>query len=329
MWKITEKAGRLLYKPADKIWTKTYAWKDVKKLDEFLNTGTNYDNWTLQNKIFKDKKDKVLISKSEKKEDKEDTCDKIPAGIYENILVDHQDYLSPMKLRANEDILKLVNLNSIVSEVEKFKNARYIYKELEMLYKRGCLLYGPPGTGKSTALHQILTQLNLKDCVCIWLDCLLSKSFINELKTDDRFKIVIFEELTELVENYSKNSLLNFLDGENSLDACLVLATTNYPELLGAQFVKRPGRFDVLFRVGYLQKQEIKMYLEHFLGKDIDISMFDQSITVAELKEIVVRVKRDNISIIEAKDAIKKYMTLADRDFRPGGGVGFLSNNDD
>jgi SpoVK/Ycf46/Vps4 family AAA+-type ATPase len=92
---------------------------------------------------------------------------------------------------------------------------------------------------------------------------------------------------------------LNILDGVNEVDRMIFLATTNYPERLGARIVNRPSRFDKRFRIGYPSPEARRLYLEHLFSVSspeelgIDLSRWvkeTEDFTIAHLKELFVAV---------------------------------------
>jgi SpoVK/Ycf46/Vps4 family AAA+-type ATPase len=89
------------------------------------------------------------------------------------------------------------------------------------------------------------------------------------------------------------------LDGVNQIDKVVYLATTNYPERLGARIINRPSRFDKRFKIGHPNEESRKMYLEHLIGRDkinnlkIDIDKWvedTEDFSLAHIKELFTAV---------------------------------------
>ncbi len=118
---------------------------------------------------------------------------------------------------------------------------------------------------------------------------------------------------------------LAFLDGEISLDRCLILATTNYPERLPGNIVDRPSRFDMLYRIGDPNEDSQTILLKHYLGRDI---IEDQEIRVtkglsaAALREACLLVRLKNYSLAEASKRLKRHKELVRREFGAVGEIG-------
>ena len=111
-------------------------------------------------------------------------------------------------------------------------------------------MYGRPGVGKSCITRLCVEDAINKDCVVFF-----SKDFreaVTCIKAfrevePDRKVLFVFEDVDELV-GYSEHAFLEFMDGEDSLNGCLVLGTTNYPDRLPER-VLRAGRLDVKVEV--------------------------------------------------------------------------------
>jgi len=84
---------------------------------------------------------------------------------------------------------------------------------------------------------------------------------------EDTPVVVIIEDIDSFLEIYNESEILNVLDGVNEVNKVVFLATTNYPEKLGARIVNRPSRFDKRFRIGYPSKTSRRMYFEHLIGE--------------------------------------------------------------
>jgi SpoVK/Ycf46/Vps4 family AAA+-type ATPase len=86
----------------------------------------------------------------------------------------------------------------------------------------------------------------------------------------------------------------------NSIDKACFLATTNYPERLGARIINRPSRFDKRFKIGYPKEASRRMYLEFLIGGEekvrslgIDLDMWvrdTEGFSLAHLKELFTAV---------------------------------------
>lgn len=236
--------------------------------------------------------------------------DTLPSGIYR--MVYKRDKLSLLKFNVynRKDLLDIGPTEQILADFDLFKESEEVYKSLNLIYKKGVILCGPPGTGKTSAINLIINKLNKEDALVFYITDKFPESFIEVLKKEDRLKIFIFEEITEIIENQSIEYILNFLDGENSLNRCYTIATTNYPEKLPDNLAKRPGRFDKFFYMGNIIRGDIRIYWEAQTKKKIsdeDLDLLDVNITLAQLKEILLVVLRDKKTIKEAIKLMKDH----------------------
>jgi len=246
--------------------------------------------------------------------------EELPAGIYnvvaEGIFSDPK--LVPM-VPAHDDVLfELSVIDSVLQDFRAFTKNKDLYKKLGLLNKRGVLLYGVPGTGKTTAINLIVSKLRPKNSIVLYVSRELPVDLIEEFKSDPRLKIIIFEELTETLKQYGTNGLLRFLDGENSLDNMYVIATTNYPEELPGNIVDRPGRFDIIYQINLLADKDREKYLKHLLKRNILKAelVATKSMSIAQIKEIILLSKLYDVSITSAVDLIKSQKETAKKKFK-------------
>jgi len=138
-----------------------------------------------------------------------------------------------------------------------------VFEELDMQAAKGVLMYGPPGTGK-TLLAKAVANESESNFISIKGPELLNK-FVGESEKGVREvfskarenapTIVFFDEIDSIATERGKNSgdsgvgervvsqLLTELDGLESLEDVVVIATTNRPDLIDSALL-RPGRLD-------------------------------------------------------------------------------------
>ncbi|NJO18646.1 MAG: AAA family ATPase [Thioploca sp.] len=68
------------------------------------------------------------------------------------------------------------------------------------------------------------------------------------------------EDLESILKSNNPSTVLNILDGVNSFDNIVFLATTNYPEELESRIKNRPSRFDRRFYIGPPEKWHVKNF---------------------------------------------------------------------
>lgn len=137
----------------------------------------------------------------------------------------------------------------IRTEFAQFFQSRDVYEKHGIPWKRGVLFIGPPGNGKT---HTVKALINLLGQPCLYV-----KSFKSEYGTEEENMRLVFErarittpcllvleDLDSMITNESRSFFLNELDGFETNNGVVVLATTNHPELLDPAILDRPSRFD-------------------------------------------------------------------------------------
>ncbi len=159
-----------------------------------------------------------------------------------------------------EDVVLSDDLKSdLYLDMESFfKDGVPIYKELNLAPFRKLLLVGPPGTGK-TMLCAAMAKLALKKRrVVVYVSGADDDgaSFhkihhaLNVVASAGYPVLLIVEEIDVYLRKEDKARILNVLDGlesPNNHKGALLLATTNYPEVIDERIAKRPGRLDRIF----------------------------------------------------------------------------------
>ena len=108
--------------------------------------------------------------------------------------------------------------------------------------------------------------------------------------------VVLMEDIDSIIEHYEESPVLNILDGVESVQRVVFLATTNYPECLGPRIINRPSRFDKRFHIGYPNPESRMLYFKHLCGgKDLKIDLArwvkdTDKFSIAHLKELFVAV---------------------------------------
>jgi len=188
--------------------------------------------------------------------------------------------------------------NKVIDEIKKFWNMHDIYKKHKIDYKRGICLWGPPGSGKSCTVKFVMRDvINLGG---IAINFTHPTRFISGIRIfreiqPDTPVVVLMEDIDNIIEQYDESIVLNFLDGINSIENVVFLATTNYPEKLGARIINRPSRFDKRFKIGHPNANARLAYFQYLINEsgiepiDLDRWVEDtHGFSIAHLKELYV-----------------------------------------
>lgn len=159
-----------------------------------------------------------------------------------------------------------------------FKDGVAIYEELNLAPFRKLLLVGPPGTGK-TMLCAAMAKLALKKRrVVVYVSGADDDgaSFhkihhaLNVVASAGHPVLLIVEEIDVYLRKEDKARILNVLDGlesPNNPKGALLLATTNYPEVIDERISKRPGRLDRIFVIPPVEDEHLaETMLRRYMG---------------------------------------------------------------
>ncbi len=168
----------------------------------------------------------------------------------------------------SESVVQLVR-----KDFESFLHREQWFRNNRLPFRRGYLLHGPPGNGKTSLIRAMLNTSGLTGHAIRLFqeqtdDVHLEKMFRCAANTAP--SLVVIEDIDRafprtpssgLLCKVSLQQLLNCLDGLDSPDGIVVVATANDPTVLDAAILRRPGRFD---RVVALPAPDRELRLRYF-----------------------------------------------------------------
>lgn len=260
----------------------------------------------------------------------------LPAGIYEPFANPGMWGLELLSI-ASDGIYTLPDMatETVLTEVNKFWASESRYRIHNLLYKRGLILWGPPGGGKTVTVKLLMNKLVSRNgVVVIAQNISLTIMCLKAIRRIEpkRNLIVVLEDIDEIINNNGESSVLSMLDGENNIDNILHLATTNYPERLGARIINRPSRFDRRVFVGMPGPEARRVYLSKTTNGGISEPELERWVTdtkdmsVAHLRELVAAVyclEQPYDEVIERLVAMAVQVKEVPEFKKKGGGAGF------
>ncbi|MEL7235829.1 MAG: ATP-binding protein, partial [Chloroflexota bacterium] len=168
----------------------------------------------------------------------------------------------------------------LLEDMEAFFNQGVdIYKELKLAPFRKLLLAGVPGTGK-TMLCAAMAKLAIDEKRVVVYVSGADRDGASFEKIQRALQAVaaaqypvllIVEEIDAYLQGDDKARVLNVLDGvesPNNPKGALLLATTNYPEVIDERIAKRPGRLDRIFIIPPIEDEEqAELMLRHYMAE--------------------------------------------------------------
>jgi len=186
----------------------------------------------------------------------------------------------------------------VIEGIREFWKSRTLFKNYGIMFKRGVLLWGPPGSGKTVTVTMLMQDLiKAGGLVVICTNPAITTIALKQLRRiePDRNLIVVMEDIEEMVDNFGEHDLLSLLDGEHKIENVVNIATTNYPEKLGARMVNRPSRFDEVIKIGMPSANTRRKYLEssgiRLTKEEVEKWVREsEGFSIAHLKELVAAV---------------------------------------
>lgn len=207
--------------------------------------------------------------------------------------------------------------SSLLKEVELFWDKSNLYTEKNLIHKRGILLEGFPGTGKTSIITQLSNNIIERGGIVFIISGFRNlENYITFIKTafrkiqPDTPIVTILEDINQYVD--IEPDLLDFLDGKNSINHHIVIATSNNTEDISDALL-RPSRIDLCIEINNPSEQTRR---EFFKFKNTPADIVEELVSVtkncslAELKEIYICICLLDYSI---EDALIKVLEPRDK----------------
>lgn len=222
-------------------------------------------------------------------------------GLYEPSFCPSRGYYCKKLSCKTDDLFRFPNgvADKIVDEIGRFWELEVKYRENNLAYKRGVICWSSPGFGKSSTIKLVLKDVFERGGIALkFEDPEYFKAVVRLFRNiqPNTPLVVLLEDIDTIIEDWGETEVLNIIDGVESIDKAVFLATTNYPEKLGDRIINRPSRFDRRYKMSPPNKTERKLYLEYLnttSNFDFDIEKWindTKGFSIAHLKELFVAV---------------------------------------
>lgn len=242
---------------------------------------------------------------------------KLNPGVYQVELTrDYGLYCKKLKVESDK-LFKFSDsvIAPLLSEIGKFWKKGDLYKQNNLLHKRGILLEGLPGNGKTSIISLLADQvIKSGGLVFIVPNANNLGIYIDFIKNNLR-QIEPERELITIIEDIDKfthsDMLLDFLDGKTNIEHHVIIATTNNTEDLPDSYL-RPSRIDLRIEV-LLPNEAVRR--EYFVFKGVPEDQLDElvkiseNLSIADLKELYISVFLLDYTPQKALEKVKKPRT--------------------
>tara|TARA_B100000575_G_C23126472_1_gene652723 strand:+ start:1199 stop:2653 length:1455 start_codon:yes stop_codon:yes gene_type:complete len=161
-------------------------------------------------------------------------------------------------------------------DVIEFLKIMPILRQKGLPNSRGIILSGPPGTGKTMMAKSLAAQANVTT-ILISAEMISGKSQIkNAFKLGRKLAptLMIIEDIDtagtvsrKFTDHPILGEYLQAMDGMESNDGILILATTNHTENIDPAISDRPGRFDRIIDVPLPNTRQRHTMIQNILAK--------------------------------------------------------------
>lgn len=229
---------------------------------------------------------------------------------------------SPIEVDSTQDQLIENKYKYVVrSEIDAFFKGREKFESMGLIHKRGLIMHGSPGTGKTSIIREELQRASEKGRVVFMARSpyILTDSMHTFRQMEpDRDLIVVMEDIDEIVRSWGEQELLEMMDGMNSVNHVLFIATTNNPECMSAK-LRRPGRFDRKIEIPNPDfKQRCKFFEMKYSGKLSqdkieNLAYCTEGFGYGQMREVFVSHKGYGRPLSESVKSVKKDMLTEQR----------------
>lgn len=226
--------------------------------------------------------------------------DTIPSGLYSMTYNDQQGFGVTNMEYKSEEFFHLPSLphDKIIEDLQKFWDNKDKFTKYNLNPKRGIILHGHPGCGKTSLIYLLIEEIKKRNGLSIYFDVPENWVEIARLirKVEkERPLLCIIEDIDLVIAKHGEEPFLNFLDGLNSINNVVYVATTNNIEKIPDRIKDRPSRFDKKYEIKKPNDSDRLLYFQTKLLEE-DKKKYDlkklvkdtTNFTMAHIKEVFI-----------------------------------------
>ncbi|KAL9114008.1 MAG: hypothetical protein Q9227_001779 [Pyrenula ochraceoflavens] len=211
--------------------------------------------------------------------------------IYKSWSTQWERFGEPRRKRPIDSVILDVGVKDrILDDIKDFIGSASWYYDRGIPYRRGYLLHGPPGSGKSSFIQALAGHLDYDIAIVNLSERGLTDDRLNHLLMNlPKRTIALLEDVDAAFSNrrvqieadgyqganVTFSGLLNALDGVASAEERVIFMTTNHAERLDQALV-RPGRVDLIVRIGEATRHQVEQLWDRFYGDLAENTRFKQ-----------------------------------------------------
>lgn len=201
------------------------------------------------------------------------------------------------------------NIENLTGYLDQWLQANSFFASKGLAFKLGILFFGPPGTGKTTLAQALAAHYRLDMFILSASD--FSQGVIDRLKRLEFAspKILLIEDIDYIfgkreneidkAQREQSNLLLQFLDGTQSIQNLITIATTNDIDSLDPAII-RPGRFDLKVHMDNIKKEQAQKLVDELNITTIPFLLPDNTtFNPASLQNEIIQHVFKNINYIK------------------------------
>lgn len=194
-------------------------------------------------------------------------------------------------------------------------------KSLGFFHKTGVLFNGPEGTGKSSLIKHYCNNLMKKHSSIVFYCSAFyfhkQWDVIQKIrKIQNNPIILVLEEFDNYLSEKNYGFMKVVMDGNESIDNCIFMASTNYVDKIPNTLINRPSRFKYVVNVEGVQNPvDVKNILIPLVGdlfEEKEINSFVKELT-GRTVDIIKQFCLDKMMDIETYQERKKFLGFIKR----------------